>query len=294
MTDQKRTEMDWDDVRIFLAVARTGSLSAAARLLGNNHATVSRRLQSLERGTGSAPLFEKTRSGYALTPVGEFARADAERMEAAAEGLRRSTQAGDELEGIVRVSATATFAEHVLAEPLAAIAAQQPGLRIDLAAEDRNVSLARGEADIALRLGRPVSGDAVARSVGSVTYHLYAAPAYLEAHKPPRRRLIGYSEAISRSAPGARRLEELAANTRFALRCPTLGAQARAAAAGAGIALLPLYLAERDPRLIRVDDSQEAAWSHPMWLVVRSDVRRVRRVRFVVDHLAAALQENRA
>lgn len=290
MSDQKRTTLDWDDVRVFLAVAREGSLSAAARLLGINHATVSRRLLNLERRTGSAPLFEKTRSGYVLTAAGELALADARSMEAAADGFRLSAQAGDELSGIVRVSATATFAEHLLVAPLAAIALEQPGLAIDLSADDRNVSLSRGEADIAVRLGRPLLGDALARSVGSVTYHLYATAQYLRTTPPSRRRLVGYSETVSELAPGVRRLEELSGGLGFALRCPTLGAQAGAAAAGSGMALLPLFLAEGDPLLTRVDPAAEPAWNHPIWLVVRKDVRRVRRVRFVADKLAVAVR----
>ncbi|HET9429121.1 MAG TPA: LysR family transcriptional regulator [Allosphingosinicella sp.] len=289
MVDQKRTAIDWDDVRIFLAVAREGSLSAAARLLGINHATVSRRLLNLERRSGSAPLLEKTKSGYVLTAAGELAFADARAMEAAADGFRLNAQAGDELSGTVRVSATTTFAEHLLAAMLAEIAAQQPALAVDLSADDRNVSLSRGEADIAVRLGRPLSGDALARSIGSVDYHLYATAEYLNFTPPLQRRLIGYSETVSPLAPGVRRLEALGAGSPFALRCPTLGAQARAAAAGSGMALLPLFLAVADPRLNRVDPAAEPAWNHPIWLVVRKDVRRVRRVRFVADALAAAL-----
>ena len=289
MPDQKRTELDWDDVRVFLAVAREGSLSAAARLLGVNHATVSRRLLTLEQRTGSSPLLEKRRNGYGLTAVGELAFAEAEAMEAAAESLKLATQAGEELSGPVRISATATIAEHLLVEPLAALAAQQPALDLQLLAEDRNVSLSRGEADIAVRLGRPASGDALARKVADVTYHLYAAPAYLAATPPEKRRLIGYSDAVSKLAPGVRRLEELAGGARFALRCPTLTAQAIAAAAGAGMALLPLFIADGRAGLARVDDDAEPAWRHPVWLVVRKDVRRVRRVRLVADHLANSL-----
>jgi DNA-binding transcriptional LysR family regulator len=289
VADQKCTELDWDDVRVFLAVARGGSLSAAARLLRVNHATVSRRLLNLEQRTGSSPLFERSRSGYGLTAVGRLAFAKAEEMEAAAEGLKHATQAGEELRGPVRVSATATVAEHLLVEPLAALALREPGLELHLSAEDRNVSLSRGEADIAIRLGRPVSGDALARTVAELTYHIYATPHYLGSTPSSSRRLIGYSEAVSTSAPGVRRLEELAGTTGFALRCPTLTAQAKAASAGAGMALLPLYLAERHDGLVRVGEKAEPAWRHPVCLVVRSDVRRVGRVRFVADHLATAL-----
>lgn len=210
-------------------------------------------------------------------------------MEAAAEGLKLATQASEVLRGPVHVSATATVGEHLLVEPLAQLAIREPGLDVHLSAEDRNVSLARGEADIAIRLGRPISGDALARTVANMTYHLYATPGYLVSTPPANRRLIGYSEVVSALAPGARRLGELAGGVPFALRCPTLAAQAKAASAGAGIALLPIYLAERQEGLVRASAEAEPAWQHAVWLVMRSDVSRVARVRFVADHLANAL-----
>ena len=289
MTDQKRTELDWDDVRVFLAVAREKSLSGAARQLGINHATVSRRVASLERRMGSSPLFEKSRDGYVLTLAGERAFIDAQAMEVAADSLRLGAETSEELQGVVRVSATTTFAEHLLVEPLAEVAREQPGLRIDLSADDRNVSLARGEADIAVRQGRPASGDALARMLGTVSHRLYASPFYLESVPTAERRLIGYSETVAKLAPGVRRLDELAGGAGYAMRAPTLAAQANAAAAGAGIALLPAYLAEGDNRLALVDPRGEPNWRREVWLVVRKDVQRVRRVRFVADRLISAL-----
>lgn len=287
MIVQKRTELDWDALRTFLAVARTGSLSGAARSLGVNHATVARRLAALEATLGR-PLLERTRDGYRPTEAGRAAQPEVELMEEAATALRRAVDAGDEMAGLVQVSATATFGERLLAGPLAAFAIRYPGLAIELVAEDRNISLARGEADIAVRMGRPVSGDALTRRLGDLPYRLYGTPAYLDRLPPAERQLIGLTRAVAERAPAAAALTRLAGGRPIAMRCAGFGAQAEAAAAGLGLALLPTYLAGADQRLVPATD-EAAAWSQPLWLLTRSDVRRIVRVRRVADHIADIL-----
>lgn len=293
---QERTggEIDWDDVRVFLAVARTGSFSGAARALGVNHTTVARRLASLEAALGGRALLERRADGYVLTPAGAAAADEARRMELASHALRRAADAGEELAGPVRVSALASFGEHVLAGPLATLAAAHPLLRLELLAEDRNVQLSRGEADIAVRFGRPTDDEALTRQLGEVSYWLYAAPAYLAATAPEARRYVGFSDDMARIAPAAARLRELMGGQPPILRCGAFAAQAAAAAAGAGLAMLPPYLGEDHPGLVRVDPAGERVWSQPIWLVVRADVRRVARVRRVADALAEAIEARAA
>jgi len=287
--DRKRTAPDWEDVRVFLAVAEAGSLSGAARALGVNHATIARRLARLELRLG-AGLLEKTATGYVLTAAGRAALEEARAMEAAAVALERRAEAGEALAGLVRISTVASFAERELAAHLAGLTLRHPGLEIELLGEDRNVSLARGDADIALRFGRPQSGEALARRIGAIGNRLYAAPAYLAATAEAERRFIGFSEGLAAIAPGARRLLALAAGRPVAMRCSTLAAQREAAAAGAGVALLPCYLAEADPRLARASASPSADWTRPLWLMLRVDAGRVARVRAVADSLLERLQ----
>ncbi|MFC3069553.1 LysR family transcriptional regulator [Phenylobacterium soli] len=297
MDVQERTvsaEIDWDDVRVFLAVARAGSFSGAARELGVNHTTVGRRLTSLEAALGGHLLLERRPDGYVLTPAGAAAASEAERMDLASHALRRAVEVGEELAGPVRISSLASFGERILAAPLAALAAAHPSLRLELVGEDRNVQLSKGEADIAIRFGRPADDEALTRQIGEVGYRLYAAPGYLAATPAQTRRFVGFSDDMARIAPGAARLRELMGGQPPTLRCGAFAAQAAAAAAGAGIAMLPLYLGEGAPGLVRVDPAADRVWSQPIWLVVRADVRRVARVRRVADVLAEAVETRAA
>jgi DNA-binding transcriptional LysR family regulator len=295
MPEQKRTDLDWDDVRVFLVFAQAGSLSGAARRLGVNHATVARRLAELEQAFGGRALIEKRADGYALTPAGEAALAEARRMELAAEAFRRAADAAEDMTGPVRVSAVVSFADHVLAGPLARLAQAHPGLRLELAGESRNVRLGRGEADIAIRFGgRGAEDEALVRQLGVVGYHLYGAAAYLARTPPAARRLIGFSETPDAAPTAAARLAELAGGAPFVLRCSTFAAQASAAAEGLGLALLPPYVADRTPGLARAQPGAERAWSQPVWLVLRADVRRVARVRRVADALAEEIRRRAA
>lgn len=287
MAVQKRTILDWDDVRVFLAVAEAQSFSGAARTLGVNHVTIARRLSRLEAGLG-VTLFDRRRGGYVLAAGGRSLLDEARAMEAAAAGLALRAREGDGLAGVVRVSTIATFAERLLAEPLARLCAAHVGLEIELSGEDRNVSLSRGDADVTLRFGRPSATEAVARRIGEAGHRLYAAPAYLAATPAEHWRFIGFTEDLEQVAPGARRLVELAAGRPFAMRASTLTAQLRAAAAGAGVALLPCLIAEPEPGLARATPEAGSAWSQPLWLMLRSDARRVPRVRLVADAIADA------
>jgi DNA-binding transcriptional LysR family regulator len=282
--------MDWEDVRVFLAVAEAGSLSGAARSLGVNHATIARRLARFDQDLGAPGLLEKRPEGYVLTSAGQAVLEEARAMEAAALAIGRRAEAGEAIAGLVRVSTLASFAEHMLASPLARLTGSHPALEIELVGEDRNISIARGDADLALRFGRPTRGESVTRRVGTVDYGLYAAPDYLDRTAEAEWRFIGYSEELELVAPGARRVAELAAGRGVSLRLSTMGAQREAAAAGGGVALLPRYLAGEDVRL-RLAAVDSPAWSQPVWLLMRRDVARVGRVRLVADALIAALEQ---
>jgi molybdate transport repressor ModE-like protein len=172
MADQKRTELDWEDVRVFMALARHGSLSAAARALAVNHATIARRVQSLERSMGER-LVERRPDGYALTPAGMRVLGPANDMEAAAATLSRGG-ADDRPAGLVRVNAPPSLSQNFLVQRLAWLCTQHPGLDIDVATDFRAVSLERREADVALRFERPQDGDVIAKPLVSLSFGFYA------------------------------------------------------------------------------------------------------------------------
>src|SRR5262249_8756031 len=195
MPDRFRTgRIDWEDVRYFVALARHGSLSAAARALTVNHATVARRLAALEQALGPK-LFKRRPSGFELTPAGSSALEAAGAMEGAAATLTR-IEPETALTGLVRITATPSLAEVFLIPRLAALQQRHSALDLEIMAERRPISLKRHESDIALRLGPPERGDLLARCIGHVAYRFYAAPAWRDRLKngiAPC--LIGFDEA---------------------------------------------------------------------------------------------------
>jgi DNA-binding transcriptional LysR family regulator len=192
--------MDWDDVRVFLAVARAQGLTGAARGLKTSPQTVGRRVAALEAAIGS-PLFLRGPTGYQLTEDGRALLTDAERIEQdvarfSASASGRSTT----LAGTVRLTAPETFVTFLLLPAMAPFIAHHSELRIEFCTGSDTVSMSRGEADLALRLIRPESGDLKLRRIGAMSNALYAAPGYLDVNPAAREhplesaRLIGWAD----------------------------------------------------------------------------------------------------
>lgn len=291
MADKKRTAPQWDDLRVFLALARHGSLSATARALRVNHATVARRIGSLEATLGRA-LFERRADGYPLTEAGRAILDEAARMEDAASAIARATEAPG-LGGIVRLSAAPSFVEGYLAERLAAWGARHPGVRLELGGETAARSLARREIDIGLRLSRPRDGALVFRRIAIVDYAIYAAPSLRErVASGEKLRFAGFDEA-SAQLPEALWLTRAFPTATIAFRCNTLLGQAAAARAGAVAALLPRYLVADDPVLAPLA-VRPAPLSRDLWLATRADAARSPAVAAVADFLVALFDRERA
>lgn len=293
MVDHKRTDSpDWEDLRHFTALARHGSLSATARALGVNHATVSRRIAALEAELGT-PLFERRSGGWRLTDQGRAILEDAQAMEAAALAVRRRAGHGEGLTGPVRLATTRVLADGFLAERLGAFHRLHPGIDIDLIADSRRVSLARGEAEIALRFGTLKDSTLLVRTLTSVSYGFHAAPAWrtrLEAGEEPV--LIGF-DADSAFVPEADWLARSFPAARVAFRSNSWAAQAAAARAGLGIALLPRYLAAGREGLEPVSLGRQPP-TGALAMLLRPDLIRLPRVRALADFLAALFREQKA
>jgi DNA-binding transcriptional LysR family regulator len=283
MPDRKRTSgLDWEDVRYFVALARHRSLSAAARSLRVNHATVSRRVAGLEAALGCA-LFDRGLDGYVLTHDGKAVLDQAVAMEEAASAVLRRVNTSSELTGLVRLTSGRTLAEWFLVERLDGLRSRHPTIDIELVGDVRLLSLARREADIALRFGAPKSSETAARRVGTITFGLFVASSLRdEPNAMARLPLIGFdreevsiaeAEWLERSFPGRR----------FAFR-GSQPAQAAAARAGFGVALLPRYLAAGDPRLAEIV-SDIPLLQREIWLLIRPELKTVRRIRAVADYL---------
>jgi DNA-binding transcriptional LysR family regulator len=280
---------DWENIRHFVTLAREGTLSAAARTLGVDHATVARRVAALEVATGLKLLDRRPRAAT-LTEDGKRIAALAAPMEETAFALARAAQAAKPgIGGEVTISAPPNFASSVIAPQLVRLWRQHPDIRIKLIGEKRRASLSRREADVALRLLRPGEAGLFVRKIGSFGFSLYGAPAYLEKTPPHALAFIGYDASLADS-PQEIWLGTIVGEREVVLRTNDLETQAAAARSGLGIAALPHYLGDGDPHLQRYVVTQKPV-SRDVWLVVHRDLRRVPAVRAVMDFLAGCMRQ---
>lgn len=291
MADKKRTEPDWQDIRVFLALGRYGSLSAAARALSTNHSTISRRLQSLEATLGEK-LVERRPEGYVLTPAGTHALAAASDMEAAVHTLGRGSADGTP-RGLVRVNAPPALSQGFLVGRLARLPLQQPGIDIDLATDLRSVSLERHVTDIAVRLGRPQDGDFIAKPLGLMAFGFYGTPTLCERIEGGAEPVfVGFDEANA-YLPEAVWLARHFPQARMVFRANNQVAQATAAGSGVGIALLPHYVGRTTPGLApcKLD---AAPPPREIMLLTRRQDRKDLPIRTVVEYLVEVFDDERA
>ena len=286
---------DWDHAKTFMAVAEEGSLSGAARAMGQTQPTVSRQVAALEQSL-NATLFERTGRSVTLTPFGiellDHVRAmalGADRIALAAKGQAHS------VEGQVRITAAELTAALVLPPILKDIGQQAPMLEIDVVADNGMRDLARREADIAIRHARPEQPNLIARRVRDEAMRFFASRSYLGASAQPTRQglsshqILSYVEA--ERMLGYLNPEGLAltrANFRFTSSSQLVVLEM--ARQGLGIAILPERVAERFPDLVPLLPEMEA-FRLPTWLVTHSELKTSRRIRLVFDVLAANLAQ---
>ncbi|PWE46431.1 LysR family transcriptional regulator [Pseudomonas prosekii] len=284
--------MNWDDARVFLAVCRESTLRGAARVLGVDQATVGRRVTALEKSL-SATLFLRTSEGYALTAVGEAALHAVEKMELSALELQRQIQGlDDRLTGIVRVSTTDSLAIDFLIPAIARLHRKHPDVRVQLDASTQMISLAKREADIAVRNARPDNPDLIARRIARWPVGLFASQEYLDAHGVPapgsafeghdlvvyQPYLAGNKELTLVSEPLTRGRIVSSLGSGLLVR--------RSIAAGIGIGEIPVYMGERDG-LVRLWPERTRPVPYDVWLVTHADLRHTARVRVVIDEIVA-------
>ena len=290
--------MNWDDVRIFLAVARAGQILGAARRLDLNHATVSRRVAALEKSLG-AKLFRRLTTGSELTAEGQRFLIVAERIEADMIAARADIAGeSDEVSGTVRIGAPDGFGVAFLAPRLGELIRRYPALSIQLVPVPRSFSLSRREADIAIAVERPTEGRLVAAKLVDYTLGLYASRAYAASHGLPRtpaelkrHPLIGYVADLLVSLSldyGPEIMPDWQA--RFAVSS-ALG-QLEAVRSGAGIGILHTFIARDHDDLVPVEVA--APIRRAYWLIYHETVRPLRRVQVVSSFIAAAVEAERA
>lgn len=288
--------MDWSDLPIFLAIARTGQLAKAAQSLDIDATTAGRRLRRLEQSLGER-LFEQGPDGQSLTPAGERLLTHARAMERAAAAIG-SRDVGGPVRGTIRVSVSEGFGTWFVSRHLGALADAHPGLTVDLVASSGFLNPTRRETDIAVLLARPRRGPLLTRKLADYGLRLYASHAYLAAHPPvaaPEQlrdhRLIGYVPDIL-YAPELRYLDEIPGAPEPQLRSSSINAQHRMAAAGAGIAVLPCFIGDADPGLARVLPDLRIGRS--FWLVTHEETRHFPQVAAFAEWLTALAARHRA
>lgn len=282
--------MDWDDVRTFLAIARERTLSGAARVLGVQQSTMSRRLAAMEAGAG-ARLLQRTPRGYALTALGEAVLGNAERMEAEAIAVERLVQGCDvALSGVVRLTTVEVMAEMIVPAAVARLQQRYPGIGVDVFSDGRTFNLSRREADLAIRMTRFDGGDLVTRRMGVSASALYASRGWLALHGTPG---DGGPQAVitvqedQAQLPEPRWLAERLPGARVALRTNSRSAQLAAVRHDLGLACLPCLIADAAPDLVRLSEPDEAP-AREVWLGVHADLRHMPRIRAVIEALDQA------
>jgi DNA-binding transcriptional LysR family regulator len=290
---------DWNDLRVFLTLAREGSLTAAARRLDVSHPTVARRIKALEESIG-ARLFDRLPDKFVLTTAGEGLLEDANAMERAADSLqRRSAGLGDTVHGTVRLSAGEAMVGFI-ARHLLRLRDGLQCIEIELTASHMLANLSRREADLLIREQVPELSSIVTRRLGRAAYAIYSAaslsgrPEVATATREGLRHLtwVGFDDDHN-SMPGQAWVLELLQGARPAVRVNNWLVLQQVVAAGAGIAVLPCYLGDADPGLQRLGAPLSEVGAD-QWLLVHRDLRDLPRVRRVMDSLVRLFQEERA
>jgi DNA-binding transcriptional LysR family regulator len=289
---------DWDSLRFFLSVARSGRLTAAARRMGTDHATVSRRISALEDKLG-AELFVRSPRGYSLTVAGEKLLGHAENIESSVASIENDI-AGEKflLDGVVRIGAPDGFGSLFLAPRICDLTRLHPQLELQLVAMPRVFSLTKREADIAIGLERPDKGRLYFRKLTDYALHVYAARHYLEGKDPIERKqdfaahpLIGYIPELI-FTPQLDYLGQIGERATPQLSSTNLFAQLHATRAGAGLCILPDFMTQNDKSLVKVLP-KDVELIRTFWIMAHVDARDSARIRTVFDFIIKIVQEAR-
>ena len=286
--------MDWENLRFFLAVARTGSLAAAGRQLGVIHTTVMRRVAALEEGLGSK-LFERHPNGYALTPTGQDLLETLQPFDEELIAVERKLSGLDQqLTGTVRIASLGVLSPWIC-QALANLRLANPEVKAEVLISPVAVSIARHEADIAVRVTTSPPEYLVGRRVAELAHGVYAAQAHVAAQTAvaefAAHSWLSYTDSRS-DLPQAKWITEHIPVERIVMRTNHTATLVAATQAGIGLSVLPCYLGDQNPGLRRLATLR--GFGQNLWLLTHQDLRRNRRIRVLMDCLAEELLQHRA
>ncbi|ELW9543919.1 TPA: LysR family transcriptional regulator [Klebsiella aerogenes] len=284
-----KVDFNWDDTRIFLAVARSGTLSGAAETMDMGIATLSRRLDRLEKSL-AVPLFSRHQSGYRLTDDGEALLARAEALEHAGLAFGETARLQGNVAGLVRLATSDNLAAHFILPSLNGLMEKYPDLRVEVLSGVQSVNLHRRDADLAIRMVKPESGNLTLKRLGKVGFGLYSADTGLAGSTDVafnHAQYIGWPES-HQHLPAARWITRTLRGRPCRVEANTLLAQLSAVSAGLGLGVLPHFMARKNGlQCVNADIGVDQT----LWLVMHSDLAHSRRVRVVADHLIALFDE---
>ncbi|MCR9072508.1 MAG: LysR family transcriptional regulator [Alphaproteobacteria bacterium] len=288
--------MNWDDLKLFLAIGRLGKLTAASRRLGLDVATLNRRMTSLEH-TLATKLFERSPKGYALSDVGHALMRHAEAMELAAEAAQEEVgQTSAALNGAVRIGVPEGVGNFLLSEVCVDLCNANPDLDMEVVALPRVFSLSQREADLAIAVSPPPSGRLTVQKITDYRLRLYAVDALIDRHDGFRRdwdlrqvRWVGYISDLVFD-PSLDYIPHVVGDVRPALTSTSLLVQLRWLLAGAGVGILPDFIARAYPDLKPVRGDQ-ISLKRSFYLIRHETDVRLKRVTAVADRVVAGIRD---
>ncbi|AXK39955.1 LysR family transcriptional regulator [Crenobacter cavernae] len=283
-------DRDWDDLRYFLAVARTGSLSGAAKYLGVNHSTVLRRLASLEDALG-VRLFGRTPAGYVMTPAGEELRERLKQVAEQIESAQRYVAGRDaELSGAIRLTSTDTLLSGLLTPYLIEFQRRHPRIELQVVSSNAFSSLTKREADVAVRPSNAPPENLVGRAAGRLASAVYGAAAYLESRSAEldgEHRWVGFDDSL-RHLNQAKWMEKHVPPEHIVYKADSLVGMVDAVRHGAGLGVLLCLLVDGQPGMVRLGEDLPALDTR-VWVLTHPDLRFVARIKALSDFLIAGL-----
>ncbi len=293
---KKAIKLNWDDLRIFVTVARAGSNAAAAGRLNLDHTTVTRRIVALESAIGTK-LIDRSPRGISITNDGRTLLTFAERIESETINLREMlSSAEDDLRGSVRLAAPEAFGTSFISPNIGTFIAKHPRIVLELIAQNRAFSLVNREADVVIAFSRPAAGRVVLRKLTDYKMGLYASPEFISRVGPinevgdlRNHPFIWYIDDLI-DLGFTRFFNGIVDRADIIFRSTSISAQQNAIAAGIGLGLLPTYVTARDKRLVRIlPDKINMTKSY--WMTIHPEYKSIKTVRAVVEfmhHLVAA------